>query len=163
MTAKLLAFSNIFFRFFTPRCRMILLKQKHCLLLTDVSIESQNVLLYFRKGWIFRNKKYDSYKCFELHWVMWRFNFPCGRTRQAIRYRVVTTLRQSQIQQCTASNEGATKPTRTSFNFDKVWRVHLMAVTENYYSLGMLTILTTIQIVSILSTIFAGKFTHIKT
>ena len=42
-------------------------------------------------------------------------------TRQ-IRFRVTATLRQPQIKQSTALNEGGcTKPTGTSYNFDKVW------------------------------------------
>ena len=39
--------------------------------------------------------------------------------------------------------------------------VHPMIVSENYSSSGMLTILIKVQTVSILSSIFAGKFTHI--
>ena len=39
--------------------------------------------------------------------------------------------------------------------------VHPTAVSENYSSAGMLTILIKVQVVSSLSIIFAGKFTHI--
>ena len=45
-----------------------------------------------------------------------------NRTRQTIRYRTAATLRRAHIKQYRASNEvGATKPTRTSYNLDKVW------------------------------------------
>ena len=40
--------------------------------------------------------------------------------------------------------------------------VHPTAVSENYSSSGMLKILIKIQTVSILSNVFAGKYTHIK-
>ena len=38
--------------------------------------------------------------------------------------------------------------------------VHPTVVSENYFSLGILTILIKAQIVSILRNIFAGKFTY---
>ena len=56
------------------------------------------------------------------------------RTRQIIRYRATATLRRPQIKQYTASKKvGVTKPTGTSYNFDKVWSgmVNPTAVSEN--------------------------------
>ena len=74
------------------------------------------------------------------------------RTRQIIRYRATATLRRPQIKQYTASNKGG--------GVQHQWE-HPTAVSEKYFSSGILKILKKVQIVSILSHIYADKFTHV--
>ena len=53
---------------------MILSKQKFCLWLTDVR-ESKTYLCYEEKAGVFRNKKYDSYKCWTCAGLCEAFSF----------------------------------------------------------------------------------------
>ena len=85
------------------------------------------------------------------------------RTRQVIRYRATVTLRRLQIKQYTASNEGGGLQNQREHPkiLIKYVVVHPIAISDNYSSSGMLTILIKAQTIYILSNTFAGKFTHI--
>ena len=106
--------------------------------------------------------KYRGMKSFETLQVLINTRL-YARKKQIIRYRATATLRRVQIKQYTASNErgGLQNQRERPKILIKYVVVHPTAVFENYFSSGMLTILIKVHRISILSNIFAGRFTHI--